>query len=76
MDTEFADITYYNQVRWLSCGNVLRRVFSLRVELLAFLHDHDREYFQLCDSVWLSNLAFLTEVTKHLNDLNLKLQWQ
>jgi len=73
MDTEFSDVEYHNQVRWLSRGNVLKRVFSLRVEILAFLHDHDRQHHQLCDQTWLTKLAFLTDVTKHLNDLNLKL---
>lgn len=76
MNTEFEDVEFYNQVRWLSRGNVLKRVFSLRVEILAFLHDHDREHHQLCDEVWLTKLAFLTDITKHLNDLNLKLQGQ
>lgn len=76
IDTEFADVTYHNQVRWLSLGNVLKHVFSLHVEPLAFLHDHDREHFDLCDHVWLCKLAFLTDVTKHLNDFNLKLLGQ
>jgi hypothetical protein len=76
MDTEFADVQYHNHVRWLSRGNVLQRVLRLRTEILAFLHDHDRDHDQLCDDVWLLKLAFLTDITKHLNELNLKLQGQ
>ena len=76
MGTEFADITYHKQVRWLSRGNVFRRVFSLYVELLAFVHYHNREHSQLCDIVWFAKLAFLADANKHLKDLNLKLHGQ
>ena len=41
---------------------------------MAFLHDHARPHHNLCNQAWLTKLAFLTDITKHLNDLNLKLQ--
>lgn len=75
-DKNFDDLTYHNNVRWLSRGNVLKRFFNLKTEILAFLHDNKREHEVLCDHSWLTKLAFLTDITKHLNDLNLKLQGQ
>ena len=30
----------------------------------------------LCDENWLSHLAYLTDITQHLSDMNLKRQWK
>jgi len=75
-DTDLCDLIYHNNVRWLSCGNMLQRFFNLKTEILAFLHDSNREHEVLCNHSWLTKLVFLTDITKHLNDLNLKLQGQ
>jgi len=75
-DTDFDDLIYHNNVRWLSHRNVLQRFFNLKTEILAFLHDSNREHEVLCDHSWLTKLAFLTDITKHLNDLTSKLQGQ
>jgi len=75
-DTDFDDLIYHNNIRWLSRGNVLQRFFNLKTEILAFLHDSNREHEVLSDHSWLTKLAFLTDITKHLNDLTLKLQGQ
>jgi hypothetical protein len=55
---------------------VLQRFFNLKTEILEFLCDSNREHEVLCDHSWLSKLAFLIDIIKHLNDLNLKLQGQ
>ena len=54
-------------------------IFSLREEILSFLRDEKipkREDFQqkLADANFLCALAFLTDITDHLNNLNLRLQ--
>ncbi|CAM4562464.1 unnamed protein product [Caretta caretta] len=48
--------------------------FPLRVEIDSFMKMKNKEVPQLADSTFICNLAFLTDVSDHLNSLNLKLQ--
>ncbi|KAL4142782.1 hypothetical protein QTP88_005187 [Uroleucon formosanum] len=61
-------------VRWLSRGKVLSRFFELRNEIEIFLIDKNRPLPLLTDSEWVWKLAFLVNITKYMNDFNLKLQ--
>ncbi|CAM4567714.1 unnamed protein product [Caretta caretta] len=73
-DSEYGELLYHTQLRWLSCGNVLKLFFALREEIDSFLKMKNKEVPQLADSTFICNLAFLTDLTDHLNALNLKLQ--
>ncbi|KAH1181949.1 hypothetical protein KIL84_009703 [Mauremys mutica] len=48
--------------------------FALREEIDSFMKIKNKEVLQLTDFTFLCNLAFLTDVTDHLNALNLKLR--
>ena len=74
MDAEYGDVLYHTDVRWLSRGNALQRFFSLRKEIGIFLADKGQPMEELSDPVWLSDFAFLVDITKHLNELNTNLQ--
>ena len=74
LDTEYGELLYHTEVRWLSRGNVLRRLFSLRQEIALFMAMKDNDVRELSDPSFLSDLEFLTDVTQHLNKLNVKLQ--
>lgn len=50
-------------------GRVLDRFMELMAEIKTFLSERE-EYPQLQDCRWLLNLAFLTDMTTKLNDLN------
>ncbi|PNF29810.1 hypothetical protein B7P43_G10575 [Cryptotermes secundus] len=63
---EFESLPYYAEVRWHSCYSVLKRFWLLREE--------GESPDKLCDDNWVQDLAFMVDITWHLNDLNLKLQ--
>jgi len=79
VDAEFSDLLLYNNVRWLSSGKSLERFFGIRKKISEFLKTFvkgDTSEFRekLENADFLRELAFLTDITGHLNDLNLRLQ--
>lgn len=75
MESEYVDLPLYSHVRWLSRGNVLNKFVSCLEHIQVFLNE--KEHFpELNDKEWLSKLMFLTDISKHLNELNLSLQGQ
>ncbi|XP_065811264.1 general transcription factor II-I repeat domain-containing protein 2-like [Labrus bergylta] len=74
VDAEYGDVLYHSDVRWLSRGSVLQRFYSLRSEIDQFLKEKGRPLHELSDPLWLSDLAFLVDLTHHLNTLNKNLQ--
>ena len=74
MDSEYGELLYHTEVRWLNCGNVLKRFFALRNEIASFMKMKNMAVPLLADATFQYNLAFLSDITHHLNELNLKLQ--
>ena len=75
LDCEYRDVMYHNEVCWLSRGKVLRRFFQLRKEINEFLKEKKKEEADLiADPRWLRELAFLSDITEHLNILYVKLK--
>ncbi|UYV80144.1 EPM2AIP1 [Cordylochernes scorpioides] len=68
------DLPYHTAVRWLSCGKVLQRFFELRAAIEIFLNEKHRPLTELQNNAWLWKLAFYVDLTKHVNELNLRLQ--
>ena len=73
MDSEYGELLYHTEIRWLSRGNVLKRFFALRNEIASFLEMKNKAVPLLADATFQCYLAFLTDITYHLNELNLKL---
>ena len=72
-------LLYHTEVCWLSRGNVIRRVESLKKELSEFFRRDNKtrsvELIQkLSDSRWLQRLAYLSDILSRLNILNLSIQ--
>ncbi|XP_073529659.1 protein FAM200C-like [Phyllobates terribilis] len=73
--SEFEVLLYHSNVRWLSKGQVLNRVFAMRVELALFLQEH-----QHCHADCFKNpefiliLAYMGDIFAALNHLNQQMQ--
>lgn len=79
VDANADDLLLHNNVRWLSKGRVLERFWSIREEIadfLAQLKSQKATTFSLFleDDKKMDIVAFLVDITSHLNELNLKLQ--
>nr|DBA20368.1 TPA: hypothetical protein GDO54_017157 [Pyxicephalus adspersus] len=74
IQAEYEDVLYHNDVRWLSRGSALQRFYSLRKEIKEFLETKGQPMRELSDPIWLADLGFLVDITKHLNVLNTSLQ--
>jgi hypothetical protein len=74
IEAEYGDLLYFSAVRWLSRGALLERFFALRKEISEFMEEKGKPVKELNDSAWIRDLAFLVDITKHMNELNVALQ--
>lgn len=74
IESEYGDVIYFSEVRWLSRGAALKRFFDLRLEIEMFMNEKNKIVSELSDESWILELAFLTDITTFLNELNIKLQ--
>ena len=73
---EYSDLAMHAEVRWLSPGKVLDRFMELLPAVRTFLKEKGRRDLlaHLVDDTFVCYTAFLTDILRHLNSLNLKLQ--
>ena len=75
MDSSYDGLLLYNNVRWLSRGKTIERFVECLNEIKHFLSMKNvNDFPELDDAAWLSNLMFFTDLSIHLNELNVKLQ--
>ncbi|XP_061913867.1 general transcription factor II-I repeat domain-containing protein 2-like isoform X1 [Entelurus aequoreus] len=79
VDAAFDDLLVHNNVRWLSKGRVLEPFWAVREELQVFLSQQNsakaKQFLEFLQNAGkMEAVAFLADITSHLNDLNVKLQ--
>ncbi|XP_008052733.1 zinc finger MYM-type protein 6 [Carlito syrichta] len=75
MGSEHVNLPLHAEVRWISRGRILKRLFELRHEIEIFLnqkHSDLAKYFH--DEEWVAKLAYLSDIFSLVNELNLSLQ--
>jgi hypothetical protein len=70
---DYEDLLYYTEICWIFCHNVLRSFFDLRSEAIFFLEMKEQDVSDIRSTKWILDLAFMVDITEHLNELNLNL---
>ncbi|EHB17073.1 General transcription factor II-I repeat domain-containing protein 2B [Heterocephalus glaber] len=74
LDSQYGRLLYHTGIKWLSRGLVLKRFFESLEEIDNFLSSRGKPVPQLSSGDWIRDLAFLVDMTTHLNTLNVSLQ--
>ena len=75
LSSDYKCLLFYTEVRWLSRGNMARRVFELRNELLKFYEERNHNFKNdLTNTKFLLRLAYLSDIFDTLNRMNMFFQ--
>ena len=75
MEAEHTQLMLRIDLRWLSRGRILNRLFKLRTEVGMFCKKHNSPYSELFENIgWLAKLFYLAEIFDKLDELNVGLQ--
>jgi len=65
-------LLFHTDVRWLTKGNMLKRLHKLKEEIKIFLNENYSDLLEkFCDLKFELQLAYLGDILQHLNNHNL-----
>ncbi len=64
----------HSEIRWLSRGRVVQRIFELRDEVKKFLEERNFQYFESLNDSFFIKVSYLADIFNQINSLNLSLQ--
>ncbi|XP_060864294.1 SCAN domain-containing protein 3-like [Metopolophium dirhodum] len=70
VNSVYRGLVMFNNVRWLSRGNVLQRFIECFDEIKMFLDEQNQIHEELSDLERIARLMFFADFTQHLNELN------
>ncbi|XP_046976463.1 SCAN domain-containing protein 3-like [Vanessa cardui] len=76
MNSEHETLLFHTEVRWLSKGNMLSRLYELREEVQVFLTNKENKELldQFCEPEYKVRFAYLVDFFAQINKLNLQMQ--
>lgn len=79
MDSQYHSLLFYTEIRWLSKGKILTKLFELRDDFKIFLSGQNIlklvNFFELLyDEHWLMKLAYLADIFSKFNEVTKSLQ--
>ncbi|KAI8124810.1 Zinc finger BED domain-containing protein 5 [Lucilia cuprina] len=75
LNTEQTKLLFHTEVRWLSKGNMLKRLYNLKTEVEIFLLEKNEILFKkFTEKYFIFYFAYICDFFEALNNLNLKLQ--
>ena len=72
-ETDIVDMAFHYQVRWLSRGNILSKIFKLKQQIVSF-YEKQKKHCYLSNFDFIRNAAFLCDLMSKQNELNIFLQ--
>ena len=74
IESEYDDIPYYSEVRWLSRGEMMKRTYNISEDIYNFLKENGKAIEEFKNEEFMLDFAFCIDMLQQLNGLNTKLQ--
>lgn len=75
LESDHRQLLYHNEIRWLSWGKVLNRLFEMRKQVQTFLEEKRSPLANhYTEAEFLVKLAYMSDIFDQLNQLNLSFQ--